>query len=179
MMNRWSVSLRALLIALAMLPLAAESPAAGLELKQVQQHLQAMGYEPGPSDGVMGPRTSDALTAFQMDSGMTVSGQLDETTQNALRARIEACTQILYGTWNIGLDDDSDWEPAYQEGIALAEQLGDDAVRASLLSGVAGLRGFRGEHRIQIEDVKRMFKWKVRHLSLVTAGNGQSGRSKR
>ncbi|MBW2444475.1 MAG: AAA family ATPase [Deltaproteobacteria bacterium] len=76
-----------------------------------------------------------------------------EPSEETVAARVEACTQILYGTILSGGDDsaDSDWELAYEEGIALAEQLGDEAIRASLLSGVAGLRGFRGEHRAQVE----------------------------
>jgi class 3 adenylate cyclase len=74
----------------------------------------------------------------------------DEQTQ---RARIEACTQILYATWQADVEGDRDAQPeaAYHEGIALAKELGDDAVRASLISGMAALRGFRGEHRVQIE----------------------------
>ena len=81
-------------------------------------------------------------------------------SEETIHARIEACTQILYGTWNASLDDESDVhsEPAFLEGIALAEEIGDDAVRASLISGMAGLRGFRGEHRVQIDLLEEAFE---------------------
>jgi adenylate cyclase len=83
-----------------------------------------------------------------------------ESTSDAMRARIEACSKILYTAWNTqpGDDDDSLTESAYLEGIALAEELGDDAIRASLVSGMAGLRGFRGEHRAQITLLEQAFE---------------------
>jgi class 3 adenylate cyclase/tetratricopeptide (TPR) repeat protein len=84
-----------------------------------------------------------------------VRERLSESPQSeaTMRERLEACTQILYGNWQTDPDDDLDAqaEPAFLEGVALAEELDDVAVRASLISGMAGLRGFRGEHRVQIE----------------------------
>ncbi len=170
-MNRgWPVGLRVLLllIVLAMLPLAAESPAAGLELKQVQQHLQAMGYEPGPHDGVMGPRTHDALTAFQMDSGMTVSGQLDEATQNALRVRIEALERKL-----AQLHDKSDGPP----GLPMLRL--DTDMHTAPIKRVASDRG--GRWLVTASDDKTLRLWSlddgtpVRTLR-VPVGIGNAGR---
>lgn len=85
----------AVLIIVAMVPAGGALQAAGLDLKQAQQHLEAMGYEPGPADGVIGPRTSNALKAFQLDSGVAVSGLLDQATREALGARIEALERKL------------------------------------------------------------------------------------
>ena len=89
------ICFQALLIALVMQPFAVEPRAPSLAPKQVQQHLQAMGYDPGPSDGVIGPRTNNALKAFQSDSRIPVSGELDDATRNALSARIEALERKL------------------------------------------------------------------------------------
>lgn len=57
-------------------PLAAQS-LTEREIIQVQGLLSDMGYraEIGTVDGVMGPGTSSAISAFQRETGMTVTGQ--------------------------------------------------------------------------------------------------------
>jgi len=50
---------------------------------QVQNALKQRGYDPGPSDNVLGTRTKAALTKFQRDNGLPV-GQLDFETLKAL-----------------------------------------------------------------------------------------------
>lgn len=51
---------------------------------RVQECLQAAGYDPGPVDGVIGPRTIAAVRAFQGDHGIRVSGIVDAETRLAL-----------------------------------------------------------------------------------------------
>jgi N-acetylmuramoyl-L-alanine amidase len=41
---------------------------------QVQERLIALGYKPGPADGVDGPKTREAVKAFQRDKGVTADG---------------------------------------------------------------------------------------------------------
>jgi len=41
----------------------------------VQQDLANQGYNPGPMDGVVGPRTSSAISAYQRDHGMPPLGK--------------------------------------------------------------------------------------------------------
>lgn len=53
-------------------------------IRAAQQALVNRGYDPGPVDGAMGARTSDALRDFQHDSGLRESGVLDEETALAL-----------------------------------------------------------------------------------------------
>src|SRR5919107_1461589 len=53
-------------------------------IKQVQEALKNKGHDPGPADGVMGPKTQQALRAFQKESGMQASGRLDDKTASAL-----------------------------------------------------------------------------------------------
>ena len=52
-------------------------------IRQVQDALRAKGYDPGPTDNVIGVRTKAALTKFQRDNGLPV-GQLDFQTLKAL-----------------------------------------------------------------------------------------------
>ncbi|WP_439579599.1 trypsin-like peptidase domain-containing protein [Elioraea sp.] len=49
-----------------------------------QRALAALGYDPGPPDGVIGPRTRHAITSFQRDQNLPVSGELDTSTLAAL-----------------------------------------------------------------------------------------------
>jgi peptidoglycan hydrolase-like protein with peptidoglycan-binding domain len=53
-------------------------------IKQVQTKLKEQGQDPGPADGVMGPKTQAALKEFQKGKGLKESGQLDQQTMSAL-----------------------------------------------------------------------------------------------
>ena len=54
-------------------------------IASVQRALASLGYDPGPPDGVAGPRTREALSAFQRDRGLIANGTLDGATLAALR----------------------------------------------------------------------------------------------
>lgn len=56
----------------------------GDRTRDVQSLLTELGYEPGPVDGAMGPKTARALAAFQEDEGMTGSGMIDDAALTAL-----------------------------------------------------------------------------------------------
>ncbi len=49
-----------------------------------QAELDKRGYDSGPADGVIGPRTREAVTKFQADQGLTQSGELDAITLEKL-----------------------------------------------------------------------------------------------
>lgn len=55
-------------------------------LREAQTLLTEAGYDPGPADGLMGPRTRTALTEFQAAVGIPGSGTLTVDTQGALQA---------------------------------------------------------------------------------------------
>ena len=52
--------------------------------REVQQLLADLGYDPGPSDGVVGPKTRAAIRAFQADVGPPVDGQSSDALHTAL-----------------------------------------------------------------------------------------------
>ena len=57
------------------------------DTKNVQEALQAKGYNPGPIDGVHGARTSAAIRDFQKAEGLTVTGQIDGETRSRLMSQ--------------------------------------------------------------------------------------------
>ena len=61
------------------------APAQPMSIVDAQRKLAEFGYRPGPADGAMGRRTIDALSRFQRENGLQVTGKLDAPTIDALR----------------------------------------------------------------------------------------------
>jgi len=59
----------------------------------LQTDLQRAGYDPGPIDGVYGPQTVAAVEQLQADSGLPVTGFVDEATARALQGKLDAIGQ--------------------------------------------------------------------------------------
>src|SRR6478672_12125405 len=53
-------------------------------IADVQALLQQMGYYTGEVDGLLGPLTREALTAYQTDQGLTVTAVIDQPTLDSL-----------------------------------------------------------------------------------------------
>ena len=53
-------------------------------IADVQAVLQQMGYYRGEVDGLLGPLTREALTAYQTDNGLTTTAAIDEPTLDSL-----------------------------------------------------------------------------------------------
>ena len=51
---------------------------------RLQRVLAAKGYDPGPVDGLFGPRTAAALMSYQRDNGLPTTGVLDDQTKRSL-----------------------------------------------------------------------------------------------
>lgn len=51
---------------------------------QAQELLQAAGFDPGAIDGILGPRTREALRRYQAHHGLPTTGVLDEATRQHL-----------------------------------------------------------------------------------------------
>jgi len=48
-------------------------------VKKIQSLLAEKGFDPGPADGVEGPKTHDAVKAFQRNLGVAETGKIDPT----------------------------------------------------------------------------------------------------
>ncbi len=53
----------------------------------VQTALNALGYDAGPADGVMGPATREAIRSYQEANGLAASGTIDAALVSGLNAR--------------------------------------------------------------------------------------------
>jgi peptidoglycan hydrolase-like protein with peptidoglycan-binding domain len=58
----------------------------GSDVAEVQYFLQQWGYDPGPIDGIFGPKTDQAVRRFQSDHGLKADGIVGPVTEQALRS---------------------------------------------------------------------------------------------
>jgi hypothetical protein len=56
------------------------APPAPRFVREAQQALRDLGYQPGPVDGVVGQRTKQALVKYQRAERIQVTGRLDSET---------------------------------------------------------------------------------------------------
>lgn len=54
------------------------------QVRAAQQALKDKGMDPGPADGMMGPRTTTAVREFQQKEGLKATGRLDPDTMAKL-----------------------------------------------------------------------------------------------
>ena len=66
---------------------ATPAPAADPRVRQAQQALANLKFNPGPIDGRLGPRTRAAIMDFQDARRLPKSGELDAATLQALNIR--------------------------------------------------------------------------------------------
>jgi peptidoglycan/xylan/chitin deacetylase (PgdA/CDA1 family)/peptidoglycan hydrolase-like protein with peptidoglycan-binding domain len=60
----------------------------GSDVVYLQQSLTKLGYNPGSSDGIFGPRTEQAVKDFQADKGLVVDGIVGRKTWAAIEASL-------------------------------------------------------------------------------------------
>jgi peptidoglycan hydrolase-like protein with peptidoglycan-binding domain len=65
-------------------PMATNGQADAGQVKSLQKALQEKGMDPGPIDGIMGPRTQQALRDYQKGQSLPETGRLDAQTREKL-----------------------------------------------------------------------------------------------
>ncbi|AIS52606.1 putative peptidoglycan-binding domain-containing protein [Thermoanaerobacter kivui] len=60
----------------------------GYDVLQLQMILQSLGYDPGPIEGIFGPRTKNAVMRFQRDNGLKVDGIVGPETMRVINMLI-------------------------------------------------------------------------------------------
>jgi len=56
----------------------------GEQIRQIQEKLESLGFDPGGADGVFGPHTLAAVMAFQKGRGLVPDGEVGPQTAQAL-----------------------------------------------------------------------------------------------
>jgi peptidoglycan hydrolase-like protein with peptidoglycan-binding domain len=56
----------------------------GEQVRLLQQRLRNAGFMPGPIDGILGPKTRQAIRRFQEAHGLRATGRLNIATRQAL-----------------------------------------------------------------------------------------------
>ncbi len=64
------------------------------EIRKMQKTLNEKGFDVGTPDGLMGPRTKEALIQFQRSEGLAATGKVDQKTMQALRQGQESSDMI-------------------------------------------------------------------------------------
>jgi len=54
------------------------------KIRAVQAKLNEEGFDPGPADGLMGPKTKAAIKAFQNSKGIPIDGKISDSLLKAL-----------------------------------------------------------------------------------------------
>lgn len=66
--------------------MAESAPLSRAEIRELQTRLGRLGYDPGPIDGIVGPRTRGAIRAFEADAGLPVEGEATRFLADEVRA---------------------------------------------------------------------------------------------
>jgi len=80
----------AIILTIFFLQLGIASLFAGDLVRKAQETLVEMGFNPGPVDGLWGPKTRGAVTKFQEKEGLSVSGRLDDSTKKRMFSSLQA-----------------------------------------------------------------------------------------
>jgi peptidoglycan hydrolase-like protein with peptidoglycan-binding domain len=68
------------------------------EVREIQTRLQNLGYNPGPIDGILGPKTEAAIRDFQAARGLIVDGIVGPQTQSALEQSVSESQGLSFET---------------------------------------------------------------------------------
>lgn len=66
-----------------------EEGAEGTSVERLQEALAALGFDPGPIDGLYGPMTSAAVEAFKRAQGLSADGIANEETVSAINRALK------------------------------------------------------------------------------------------
>lgn len=103
--------------------------------REIQGRLSALGYDTGGADGVYGPRSRDAIAAWQQDNGAPVTGYLSGDQI----AEIRKTSQAVYQEWlnsQVVVQEKVVVRPRREKVVVVEER--DPALDAAVAVGVLG-----------------------------------------
>lgn len=70
-------------------------------VRRVQSLLNELGYKAGPEDGILGPKTRQAIRKYKKDNDIAPDGEMDDQLLEALGIKERGASEIIKGV----LDD--------------------------------------------------------------------------
>jgi hypothetical protein len=110
------------------------------------------GYNPGPADGLLGKQTRKAIANYQWDTGLRITGELDDATRQALGLSVYSYAQV--GAAALKLLDVPPQEYTQEELVSRLKKLRVrfDASRHLMLFEVGGFSVHTGHINELIKD---------------------------
>jgi hypothetical protein len=144
----------------------------------VQEMLNSLGYDAGPNDGLMGPKTRGAIREFQTDAGLPVTGRIDsellaQLQSNAAHGRSVEDEETVLRVEN--KLDSLGWAVGAVDGKI------DDQLRIALTSALAAVLGTEAYIRAVTPRSRRAFEafswlgeWELAQVRALTGGGPPS-----
>lgn len=93
--------------------------------RAVQRHLQSLGYDPGPDDGVFGSKTRTAIASFQEEVGLQNTGFATRETLAEIISVYRSAPITLDGKWRLTLQRRKiKTEPGRNDAVGLVSTMG-------------------------------------------------------
>ena len=83
--------------------------------KTVQEYLNLAGYECGTADGIAGEKTKSAISKYQEDHGLYVSGNIDDELMKCIEAEKSSTGEVIPEDTNAGATESESTDTAGQE----------------------------------------------------------------
>jgi peptidoglycan hydrolase-like protein with peptidoglycan-binding domain len=103
------------------------------DIREVQKSLNAKGFDCGPADGYLGPRTRSGIRQFQASESLAVTGRLDAETAGKLGVGPESIGGRFSGAGHDVADGSAELGHEMKEGkpIAAGKEFGLGIGRAA------------------------------------------------
>jgi peptidoglycan hydrolase-like protein with peptidoglycan-binding domain len=107
-------------------------------VRRLQSRLDALGFAPGPSDGVLGKRTTEAIKRYQTANRLPATGEVSADFLKHLEAKAANSEAVARSRTGLGPED----LPTYQPGTTFIYSNGDvERVAGAEASAVEWVRG--------------------------------------
>lgn len=127
-------------------------------VREIQSRLAGLGYDPGPVDGLMGRRTSDAIRRFEAESGLTVTGLPNIAVLIALRGSATQADSSAVGGVSPSFDCALAGSATEMAICASPDLAAADAEMASLFSKVRSELGSADEETLRNDQRSFLIK---------------------
>jgi uncharacterized protein YbaP (TraB family) len=138
-----------------------------------QRALAALGYEPGPADGIAGSSTSAAVRAFQAGSGLAVDGEVSAALLRRLDAALAQADRrepLLHGAGLLWMVEGAAPQPSYLFGTMHSSDPRVLDLPPAVAEALAGAGSVTVEIRLAEGDSVEDFGVKLLRSMLLTDG---------